>query len=80
MYKEAPEYRVLVYRQFTREYGELTSAGDYQINERVKFDDGQARGTVVWKYQDKWRGLVYIIEDYSGFHFAVAAEEIISNA
>ncbi|HEX4202696.1 MAG TPA: hypothetical protein VHZ51_00525 [Ktedonobacteraceae bacterium] len=79
MYKEPAEYRVLLYRQYSREYGELTPAGEHQINESVKFYDGQARGTVVWKYQDAWRGLVYIIEDYSGFRFAIAADEMISN-
>ncbi len=78
MYKDTPEFRLLIYRQYSREYGELTSIGKYRIDERVKFDDGQAKGTVAWKYLDQKRGLVYIIEDYSGFPFEITANEIIS--
>jgi len=77
-YKETPELRLLIYRQYSREYGELTSMGEYQINERIKFDDGRAKGTVTWKYQDQERGLIYVIEDYSGFPFKIVANEIIS--
>ena len=69
---------MLIYRQDSQEYGELTSAGEEQINERVKFDDGQAKGTVAWKYQDQQQGLTYIIEDYSGFPFKIMANKIIS--
>jgi DUF971 family protein len=78
MYKDTPEFRLLIYRQYSREYGELTSIGEYQIDKKVKFDDGRAKGTVAWKYQDQKRGLVYIIEDYSGFPFEITANEIIS--
>ena len=42
-YKETRELRLLIYRQYSREYGELTSIGEYQINERIKFDDGRAK-------------------------------------
>lgn len=77
MYKDPPKFRLLMYRQYSREYGELTSNGEYQIAESVKFDDGQAKGTIVWKYQDQECGLVYVIEDYSGFPFKVTADKII---
>jgi DUF971 family protein len=78
MYKETRELRLLIYRQYSQESGDLTSAGEYQINERVKFDDGQAKGTVAWKYQDQQQGLIYVLEDYAGFPFKIMANEIIS--
>lgn len=78
MYKDTPQWRLLRYRHYSREYGTLVSAGEYQINEPVRFDNGQAKGSVAWKYQDQNGCLVYIIEDYSGFPFKITAQEIIS--
>ncbi|GCE24265.1 hypothetical protein [Dictyobacter kobayashii] len=80
MYKDTPKFRLLMYRQYCKIYGELFSGGDYQLNEQVTFDDGQAKGTVTWKYLRREQGLVYVLEDYSGYHFHVAAHQIIGKA
>ncbi|GCF09992.1 hypothetical protein [Dictyobacter arantiisoli] len=77
MYKDAPALRLQMYRQYSRTYGALTPQGEYQINERVTFGDGRAKGIVAWKYVDQGRGLIYILEDSSGFPFEMAAHEII---
>lgn len=78
MYKDTPEFRLFVYRQNSFQYGILADGGVYQINEQVKFDDGRAQGTIAWKYQDQERGLIYVIEDYSGYPFEVCESEIVS--
>ncbi|GCE14493.1 hypothetical protein [Tengunoibacter tsumagoiensis] len=80
MYKDTPKFRLFIYRQFSHEYGELISDGEYAINERVTFADGRAKGVVAWKYLKQDCELVYVLEDYSGCHFEVTAREIISKA
>ncbi|GCE31895.1 hypothetical protein KDA_73790 [Dictyobacter alpinus] len=80
MYKDTPKFRLIMYRQFSQHYGELISDGDYMLNDKVKFANGKAIGTVTWKYLQREEELVYVLEDYSGFHFQVTANEIISKA
>lgn len=80
MYKDTPKFRLQMYRQYSKEYGELISEGEYQLNEQVRFYDGHAKGTITWKYLLRGRGLVYVLEDYSGVHFQVMAHEIVSRA
>ena len=80
MYKDTPKFRLFMYQQYSQQYGELISDGDYGLNERVKFANGKAIGTVTWKYLKREAGLIYVLEDYSGFHFQVTANEIVSKA
>jgi hypothetical protein len=78
MYQDSPKFRLFLYRQYSQEYGELALTGEYQIGEKVQFHVSEAKGIVAWKHHDQKRGLLYIVEDSSGFPFQIPAHEIVS--
>jgi len=60
-------------RQYTGAYGEF-QAGDYSIGDTIKAPG--IAGEVIWSYRSAKKGLVYVVDDNSGFPVEIAANEV----
>ena len=60
-------------RQYTGAYGPF-QAGDYRIGDTVKAPG--VSGEVIWSYRSAGKGLVYVVDDSSGFPVEIAANEV----
>ena len=61
-------------RQYESAYGPF-AAGDYQIGQQLRA--AGAQGEVIWSYHScDGRGLVYVVDDRSGWPVEVRASEV----